>query len=302
MNSLFKNKKGQIPVVSDILNAIGSSIQWLTQSAPTPFRIIFFLLLLFIGIGLLSLAVRVVGYHCSSTGVPMKISTFNLYSNIKLITNTPDPTDLNSNLRSVEDSGIFVSTTFAKDCGIKNSNATITDENGTVTDWSNKYAYSIALVKCVTCDHYYTYTKPGNQFLSQSEQGVCTTDSYRIPNADKNVMQKAFCGWYVCEPPINYYWRQSDNRYVCTDLGVCGNYTVGRQWDDDLASAGAVPVYPGGFSQETDVNSVFSFQCDDSLRAQLAVYGIPIFDYRMWVIGILLMVIIGFFAWLMQHK
>ena len=79
-----------VAILSDIANFISGAIQWLTQSAPKAFRIIFFLVLLTLGALLMTFTIRMMGYHCNSEGVPYTVSALNIFGNWDLLTSVPD--------------------------------------------------------------------------------------------------------------------------------------------------------------------------------------------------------------------
>lgn len=293
LNRLTKNKRGQIPIISDIGNFIGSSIQWLTNSAPKPFLIIFFLLLLAIGGLLLTFTVRMLGYHClapttpGGVSIPYTVPLINIAANWDLTTNSPTQEEL------LAPGGIDVSALSA--CSFTRNPGQATFNNQTFTGWIYEPTPG-----CAICPSGIGYWVGQGAFLqAEVATEACAGDVYRQPT--NNISWK--CGVFTCQPPIGYYWRQSDNKYVCNDATLCGITSTGAQaWNQRIIEAGGTPLYPTGNTYGTSSDDVFSIQCTQDLKAQFTIWHVPIFDYRIWLFAIILMLLFTFLNFVLTHK
>lgn len=294
MKRLITNKRGQIPVVSDVANFIGSAFQWLTQSAPKPFRLVFFMLLLVVAASIFTFSIRMFGYHCNSQQTPYHTNPFNLIKNWELIQDVPDPATLTMQAIPTENIPVLggISSENVGKCARKFTTATVNGQPVT-----NTWYYDGGF--CTNCQRVEITDAVGATYQ------FCPADVQRLSITNKTYFQRLLCGgtYGGCEPPLGYYWRQTDNYYICNDPTICAQAaTISDWWNKKLIDSGATPLYPAGFTQGLTTDTIFSIQCTPALQAQFTIWGIPIFDYRLWLFIMILILVIGLFKWVLTHK
>jgi hypothetical protein len=289
-----------VAILSDIGNWLSGAIQWLTQSAPKPFKILFFLVLITLGALILTFTIRMLGYHCNSEAVPYHVSPLNLFGNWELLTNVPDVARLQENAYSANDLPPSITGgNNLKKCSVAYTNGNYTRTNGQVIQFDTPM-YFFDGQYCTACEK--VNVNHGQALLGGDLiDTLCLGNVQYLPLINKTWTQKnIYCGDSgYCQPPIGYYWRASDNTYVCTDTTICGNanMSVSKYWNRRIIEAGGTPLYPAGFVQGFDTESVFSIQCTSDLKAQFTIWQIPIFDYKIWLVLTLILGLLSFYKW-----
>lgn len=232
---LLRSKRGQIPIVSDIINGIRSFVSWFFQSMPKPLLAVFFLFfILLLGNFLLPMVLNGMGYHCDTNHNVWKVSGLNVLSNFDLIRKKPDYDS--PNLENVP----FL---------CSNSQMPI----------------------CTNC----------TKNITIGLAGVCSTDGYR-PDEGYNVFRTLSCVWIGCGPDEGYFYNLSADVFQCYE-SFCMNKTLDDYNDKLYSIEGATPVY-GNESSRTAESMIF-FKCQERnpTNIRLTIFGIDVFDYRVWI-------------------
>jgi len=290
-----------VAILSDIANFISGAIQWLTQSAPKAFRIIFFLVLLTLGALLMTFTIRMMGYHCNSEGVPYTVSALNIFGNWDLLTSVPDVESLQNQAYDANQLPQDVTGgSNINNCGLQYDTGSYTLNTGEVINFDTP-TYFFDGKYCTAC----TLVKVNHGqalFGGELNDELCLGNVYRMNVQNMSWTQRnLYCGTSgYCQPPLGFYWRQTDNKYVCNDLTICGgtSMSVAKYWDKKIIAAGGKPLYPAGFQQDASTDKVFSIQCTTDLKAQFTIWSIPIFDPTIWLV---LTVVIGLFSFYKWH-
>jgi hypothetical protein len=296
------NKKGAIPILSsigDAFSGVFEAIKSILDIIPRPVKIIlFFLIILLLG-NLIIMTFRMIGFHCNSANLPMKVT--NLLDNSKLIQLTPDYDNINLYGDELDDPGILFSDVFTT-CSMKINNPIIeSNEDGTETQLIGDYWFydGNPCNKCPEDIDYRIYRGDGEgNKLTEMNAGesYCYGDVYRT-----NIswwVKTFFCSWgfmdsYVCRVPEHHYYDSETNIYVCDDE-TCANITIGDRWDIVLKEAGAKPLYPLSINVSNDktIERAIGISCVE-MKPRLSVFGIDIFNYQYWVLGL----VIAFMIW-----
>jgi hypothetical protein len=291
-----------LPIISEIWEGILWIINFFVDKVPRPVKIIIFLLfLLFFG-GLISFFLHITGIHCNS--------------NLEVV-KTPI-TDLNTNVRILfltkEDivTGATVSICDAhpdkcgeeKDCYFfarrQNDSGFYEVCNETSTDPNCKYLMKEGL--CFNCTEREICFNPVGAFWFFN--GFCTWHSVCIDDAYYTELGSGIGCRNAddCSVPRGYMWNSTDGLYYCIDDDICGvNATQSRPIVDEyLLRSGADLVY----SDSTDTRSytkAIRIKCDKNLNPDLTFFGIPLFDYRIWLVIIIIAVMFLFLNKVKKH-
>lgn len=277
--SLLKNKRGAI---SGLISSIGDIIKTAFDTIPRPIKFILFLLLLLVAGTLIQSSLHLFGVFCDSADHPVNIG-LNIFNNIDLISEIPS-----TEFIGVEAIGTANLQRGVEECSQYYESGTIIYDDGTKENFTERWFYNGRA--CTTCE---IITVDPEGFTLTGNQKLCLGDALRQSNEDKSLLDKWFCGkkWFGrCEPPEHYYYDSAINLYMCEDE-TCEGITMGMVWDDKLQEQGATYLYPEGTFTKTSYDKFVSITCSD-IKPNITVYSIPIFDYRMWILLTLVIILI----------
>lgn len=156
--------------------------------------------------------------------------------------------------------------------------------------------------QCVRCEGDVNYSIVHGILGMSENEWLCFGDAYRLDEDEMGWFQKMVCNPDSrCMPPLHFYYEYDTGTFDCIDLEYCSqnnsNYTTTAVIDEELKSAGAELRYKG----ETDKSykKAILFKCSKDLKPQITLFGIPIFDYKIWLF---LMIIGGMFIFLNKIK
>lgn len=251
---MLKGKKAQA--------GIGEHIGNILQTIPKPLKTAIFLMLLLIFAAIFGYILNVFGVHCNSEDTVYTIPVYNLYGNIELIVKRPALEEIRSGALQPES----ITSILTMKC-VHYTNSTYYFEG----------AY------CTNCN----WTVLDNIF---SETKVCEGDVYPYP--DKGWFKTWICEsqGLGCDVPENFFFNQSSGYLQLTDPNLENVTTASDMWNDKLVNNGGRELY---LSTDTDTKAydkAFRLTCED-LSPTLKFYGIPMFDFRIW----LFLIVIGVF-------
>jgi hypothetical protein len=282
----LKNKKGQLGLGS-IMQSIGNFFQGLMHLIPKPALFLIFIFIIVLLAQLLTYIFNIFGVYCTSGDIPVTIG-FNPLQTAELIGEQPRAEDLGKEILEPNDlqESVIECTTQATGTG----EYTLIYSNGTRVN-SSVVRWFYHDGGCTLCD---VSVKVDFHDRLANEQW-CITDGHTKPEAQKNTLEKWFCGNKMfgrCEPPPHYYWDAQTGKYLCEDQ-TCAGITAGNYWDDTLAKHGAKPLYPDAYGEgiSTSYDKAVSIQCHD-VRPKLTLFGIDIFYFQYWIIGMLIIIMI----------
>jgi hypothetical protein len=307
------------PIISEIFDGLRWIIDFFAQKAPRPVQIVFFLLLLLGAVSMIPFMLHLSGFHCNNNAEPVKTPFYKIITNVRIaftdaeedynITSYTPPTmtfvlipHTACRLALCNVSGdLYYSS--ENECDNETLFYPYTTNGAEVfggfvrPDWSS----------CITCT--------GTIKVLETELGerhtVCLGDAYAIPEEDMGFYQSLTCTPDEsfnqntipdrCVPPYNYYYEYDTGTYDCTNPSVCGaNITQPvRKIDELLESVDAKLLYQDG--NDESIDRIVGLQCDKNLTPQIVVWKIPIFDYRLWILLIVIYVMF-MFAFLVNRQ
>jgi hypothetical protein len=274
------NKKGLLD-----LSALTNGLQSIISIIPNWLKFVIFLFLLALFGYLISMIFQVFGIYCNSADEP--VNTGSIISGITLLGEVPDPKLLNKEALEMEEGGISVISEQITFCSRQLPSGTIYYENDTASNFSTPTWFYEGRF-CTDCE---TADVCG---IASDCQKLCIGNVNR--KEDKSILQRTFCGGLACEPPLHYTYDYQRNIYVCNDES-CAGQTIGKKWDELLASKGATIMYPHVDSQrKTGAKDMLSIKCEE-LRPRLAIYGFDILNFNVIIFCLVIFVLL----WLYFH-
>jgi len=293
MRRLLKSKKGT--VIGDLFTGISSSISHFLTTAPKPLLIIIFLVFLLFFASIFSFLLNTTGRFCDTAGNEYKTGTFNLITNIGLLSSMPSQEELDSGTLPASE-GLFDSTIL--ECGNYYYNWEYIDAAGVRQNLTERY-YFATPERCTTCNQIVkAIPQEGRAFGVD----ICL-DLYVYPKEyeDMSWIAKRTCGKFLgtCDIPEGYYYDGNNNIFACySDLCLNENgsvTTMGEAWNLQLKEKGAKLIPPSEHGDK-DYRNAIRIECDPGeLDPKLRVFGINPFDYRLW----LFIIILSALVWLL---
>jgi hypothetical protein len=278
-----------------------SLLQSFLQSIPKSVKYILFLVFILIILAILPFFLHIFGYHCNSEKQIIKTSIAEFNTNLKLATTSGEEF---INLSEYNPSTSIISV----DCMYEINYTGSGDKYEECFSYSTNCIYVLryspklfsTLGRCISCvnrSYLYITSKAGTNLNGY----YCLGDAYRLNESDMDE------GWFQdtcnsdCVMPEGYYYRSSTGTFVCSDFTVCGNatQTAKKVLDVLLDQADGKRYYPLVVNDK-DYNSAVKLKCDNNYDPQITVFGVPLFDYRLWIL--LYMVGIMFFFYVKYLK
>lgn len=295
MTNLKKKRMGKKGAILDF-GGLAQTVTAIFDLIPKPIKFILFFVLIIFFMNIIQSMFGLFGLFCSSGDIPMTTGG-NIFKNIDLVQKMPDPTLINLN-------GVTIDDNFrTEQCSIYLKSGDIVYPDNSVTHFSSGRWFYRGTA-CSRCDKIkvFNYTSEQSTILDNPspQDGLCEEDvyyNYNLSWFSKIRCTRSFLGlsdYELCLPPKGYYFDSDTNIYLCDSFkNDCVNgskkNTIGQKWDDDLIEKGAVPLYPSGVdSSDTSDKSFIGIKCVD-VRPKLALFRqIEIFDYRLWIMILLL--------------
>ena len=251
---LLKSKKGGIAdIFKTALDSIRSLISWFFQTAPKPLLFFFFMMfIILLGNTVIPLIANSFGYHCDTSGTVWKVESTSILLNYEILRNKP----------SID--GAFMNIPLA--CGK-----------------AETLNFNLAL--CTDCTTEKTNTS--------SFFGYCVGDGSPLPKElYTSWQQNIYCDWLNCKPPSGYIFNYTEGKFHCLAYW-CLNETLDDYNDNIRAAEGATPVYILDDDKYKGRNIVY-FKCpiNNPVNIRLTFFGLDVFDYRIWLMFLLLSMII----------
>lgn len=269
-----------LPIIGDILNGIRSAIDWLVETIPKPVLFLFFIFFItLIGGAIIPIFMNLGGTFCIDN-LKYENNRLDIFENVKFMAQTLklDDEELLPGQIEVEDNPYTFNT-----CVIQTEGAGA----------SLEYWYSGAY--CTDCEEIEEgdaeYRSWNSGFIGNaSNEGACKGDVYRIPDKDKTVGQRIFCEsvddpslvGLLCEPPAGFYYNFTLHRYDCIE-SWCENTTMMQAQKVELKES--LTLSP------LESRQLIGIKCDGN-KARFAVAGVDLFNYKMWLLIFILILII----------
>lgn len=295
-----------IPIIEDIFNGIKFVITFFMDKAPRPIKFMFFLLMLVGLVAMIPFMLHFFGFHCNTSSELIQLSPLKVTTNIRLAfigadeyinTSSYVPENLNT-------FGFFSSDSCRKPvCYIDGEyyyQSMDECDNQTIV-----YPYLTTLVtwsRCSICDGNVTSTFIRGAIGNSDTFYLCHGDSYTINKSDRNWYQSLTCNEDDrCFPPNYYYYEYDTGTYDCLDLDVCGinNTEIISVTDDLLKEADGKLL--NKITNKNDYRKTITLKCDKNFSPQITFFGIPVFDYRIWLLFSVLFVMFMFLNNIKRH-
>jgi len=305
-NALFRNKKGQ---VVDFFAGIQRAISWVLTSAPKPLLLIFFLLFLIVFSAIFGIILNTTGHFCDTAGNEYKTGAFSIVTNFGLIGSMPSNDELNSEVIDATDLPLMESTVMECTALYRTSSAgnwTYIDENNDEYDLPSGYYFKND--GCIICENPVKALPPGLLGGWKSRINICL-DNIIYPKTydDMGFIAKRSCGETLgrCAIPLGYYFDRNTATFVCDDE-LCSNEengtnNLGEIWNLKLKEKGAKIQPPSPYG-DRDYRNILRIECDNgNVTPKLRLAGIDIFNYKLWVMLMILSALLWAVFKIKQH-
>jgi len=292
---LLKNKKGVINI-GGMVSGAGSLLRSFFEILPKPIKFLLYLLLLLLIGAFLQASLQVFGIYCDSANNPVHLG-LNVFSNIGLMDEVPPPELIGKEV--IDTANLQRGVAECTIC-FEAGEVTIIHEEFTELTTTRTCFYKDA--GCVTCAETIDLDPTGFT-LTGNLKNYCLGDAFRKEQEDKSLLSKWLCGaeyFGRCEPPEHYYYDSAVDLYVCADE-TCAGITAGQIWDEKLINKGATYLYPEGTTTGTSYTKFIGVTCQD-IKPVVGIYGIPIFDYKLWIFLMLIFLLFFIFKHVKQDK
>lgn len=274
------------------------------DKAPKPIKIIFFLLMLVGLVSMIPFFLHLFGFHCNTSSELVQTSPLKVITNLKLgFIGADEYINTSSYVpENLETLGL-ATTSCRKPVCISNGNYyyqsnTQCDNKTIVYPYlTNRLSYS----RCITCSGEINHTAIFGVAGFVDNVYLCHGDANRIDKDDMNWFQSWSCDEDRCIPPNHYYYEYDTGTYDCLDNDICGLNAseIISLVDDLLENADGELLYKT--SETKDYKSVVRLNCDKQLSPQLTFFGIPVFDYRIWLMLIIIYIMFMFLSHIKKH-
>ena len=290
------------PIISEVWDGIRWIIDFFIDKAPKPIKILFFLLLLIGLVAMIPFFLHLIGFHCNTSSEMVKLSPIKVLTNIRLA--FIGSNEIINETSYIPDKPNLVSSCRKPVCYV----------NGTYYWQSDPYCDGQTLVypylttlatwsRCGICQGDVNYTGiESSNTLGTDYFYLCLDDVFHINVSERNWYQRWICDeGDDCTVPHYYYYEYDTGTFDCVDLDICGtnNTIIKSKADDILLDSGGQLLYPD--PDKKDYNSVVRLKCDKELSPSITFFGIPVFDYRIWLMLIVIYILFMFLTNIKKH-
>jgi hypothetical protein len=286
-----------LPVIQEIFDGLRWLIDFFFNKAPKPVAFLFFLILLFIFTTFISFTLHLFGVHCTSTGDAVKVSLLKFGTNIELAfiganeplnesSYTPQPITVGTGVIALIGREVcFRTICFHEGEYFWKEQSECDNETIIYPYKSRTWDYW----QCAVCNGTVNETFIRGQFGSSETVDLCFGNALPLDPDSMNFYQRNFCDpSSQCAVPRNYYYDYAINKYVCTDEDICGenntnSTTIITKADQLLEGADAELMYSPTIA-DRDIRRAVTFRCDKEGSPYLTFFQIPVFDYRVWLL------------------
>ena len=297
-------------------------IRWIITTfldkAPKPLKFLLFLLFLVGLVSLIPFFLHLIGFHCNSDLDVVKTSSLKFATNIRIafmdeddIINTtsylPEGITTEGALTYIPVVGLITllpTEACYRNVCVNNGKFyySVEDEceNETILTPFALDSSTFDFARCVNCDSEWNKTFIRGTFGASETKNLCFDDVYAINDSEQGWVQRLVCDPADrCIPPNYYYFEYDTGLYTCNEPDVCGvnNTEIVSRADSLLEDAEGELLYKT--DNDKAYTSAVRLKCDKAFRPQVTFFGIPAFDYRIWL---MLGVIFIMFIFLAQIK
>jgi len=275
-----------IPILSDIWNGITWTIDFFFSKTPRPLQILVFLLfLLFFG-AMISTVLQITGFHCNNDKEMVKTDLFDVSTNFQMLRQSANDYFQEPTITIDE-----VHTWSSNTCFLLLDNST-GDYEPCVNESSAtclKYYESPQCFDCETVD--VGWIKQEGEWVANNIGDVCIGSAYPI---EWTFIQRWLTCGGECRIPNHYKFNATEGYYDCVDLEYCGvNATKvpNSKIDELLQNADGTLLYPTATTPRNYETLIF-LKCNNNYNPRLTFFGIDLFDYKIWLLMIVIYVLV----------
>jgi len=294
------------------LVVVSDEIRWLIDSfidkTPRPIKILLFLLMLVGLISMIPFMLHIFGFHCNTDSEIIQTSPRKFIINLQLAFTGADeyintssyvPDNINAPLL-----GFPIASCRKPVCLV---NGTYYWESDPYCDGKTTIYPSLTTLavwsRCSICQgDVNSIGIQSSNMLGTDYFYLCLEDSIHLNQSDRNWYQDWVCDeGEDCTVPKYYKYEFDTGTFDCVDLDICGlnNTKIISVVDDLLDQVGGELLYPEGTTKNYE--SVARLKCDKSLNPELTFFGIPIFDYKIWLLLIVIYCMFIFLSIIKKH-
>jgi len=289
-----------LPIVQEIFDGIRWLIDFFIDKVPRPMKILIFLLFLLLFGSIISLFLQLAGVHCNASKEVVKVSTFDIGTNLALVWETSKRTFIEENLTICD--------VHPERCGSEHECYffarqldTGNYEECNTTNTSTDCKYYLKEGTCHNCtDGEICFQDSIILWFCGNWHDVCLDNAY--PSEHGTLTDSLTGCGSSCYVPDHYLWNQTTGQYECVDSQYCG---VGATIEADpiidqkLKKAGAELIYKVSEGRQSYTRMIY-IRCNNDYNPRLTFFGIDLLDYKLWLLMIVIYVLVVLFFKLKQ--
>lgn len=274
------------PIIDEIWSGIRWIIDFFLDKAPRPLLLLFFLLLVLLFGSVISMALQLTGIHCKTDKTVVKVDLIDVSTNVKVLYQTTKHR-VTGEYETISDVHRYTFLSRPLECAyyLKNDSGEFIpcDDYG---DANCSFYYNDP--ECYNCTEVNVgWIQGETNFLTWFHmRNLCSGDVYRL-DEQFSILEELFRCNLNCRIPLHYKFNGALGQYECIDSNYCGdNATIepDYQIDEYLFDAGYENLYQDSRSAEKNYERLITIECDENLNPDLTIFGIPIFDYKIWLL------------------
>jgi len=292
-----------IPIISEVWDGIRWLIDQFIDKAPRPLKILLFLFFLIAFGNVIIWLFHLGGVHCNTDKEVIKTDTIDIVTNVKVLYSSSVST-LTGEVVSVEEAHPWTKFIYLgsalESCSYYMKN--VSGEFQFCQDFNStgcEYYYRDAdCHNCTEIDVGWVYNS--DLLLNWVYVGTVCDDGARYKS--KSWFGRNIACEPLCDIPEHYAWNNQEGYFECADPDYCGvNATKEPDYEIDflLKEAGGRLLYET--PNENDYRRFIQIKCSDNYNPQLTLYGIPVFDYKIWLIIIVIATMFLFLRNIKRH-
>ena len=286
-----------LPIIQEVWDGIRWAIDFFMDKIPRPLQILIFLLFLVLFASMIPFFLHLVGVHCDSHSVVKKVSLLKVSTNVQLAyIGANEYINISSYVPpNIETLGLPTESCRKPVCYSKGRYFWQSDD-----ECDNKtiiYPYLTTLLswsRCTVCQGDVNHTTILG-LLGTDSYYLCFGDAYPINKTDMNFYQSFTCDEDRCMPPFYYYYEYDTGTYDCLNETYCGENAsvILSRADILLEQADAERMYAAS-ADDRSYDKAIQVKCDKEFNPQIYFYKIPIFNYKIWLLLVVVYVMFTF--------
>lgn len=282
-----------IPILDEVFAGIRWVIDFFVEKFPKPLKIILFLLLLLFFGSMISVVLQVIGFHCTTSKEMVKVDFLDVVTNLRVLKASFGEV-INENSYTIEEVHKY-NNLIGVDCYYLLEDVGGGEYEFCVNESDPNCRYHWRDPECYNCSSTinagWVFTFYG--LIPTRHIGtICDSDAYP---KKWSTIERYFSCEALCEIPEYFRFEQDNGSYVCDNPTYCGdNRTVDidKRVDNILQNADAELLYKDKSSK--DYKHTILLKCNNNYAPRLTFFGIDLFDYRLWLIIIVISTLLIF--------